>query len=207
MNKLLIDWTVAAIVLLVLAGWIGRRATGNVLGILIDARGRFSLTHFQLVLWTIVILSSAIGVLAVKAWNPEGFVIPSSLLGLMGISVGSAVLTTGVKGAKDTPGSQAVVARVGAPVRMRDGTVKTFSAKLAQIWLQEEGDFADRVVDITKFQNFIFTLVVLAIYIAMMYETRDAPTSSLSLPDLPANVIALIGISHAGYVGGKLPNK
>src|ERR1051325_5041301 len=203
MNKFLIDWTVAAIVLLVLAGWIGRRATGNVLGILIDARGRFSLTHFQLVLWTIVILSSAIGVLAVRAWNPEGFVIPSSLLGLMGISVGSAVLTTGVKGAKDTPGSQAVVARVGAPVVMRDGTVKHFSAKLAQIWLQEEGAFADRVVDITKFQNFIFTLVVLAIYIAMMYETRDAPTSSLSLPDLPANVIALIGISHAGYVGGK----
>ena len=200
MTTFLIAWIVAALVLLVLAAWIGQRATGSVLGILIDARGRYSLTHFQIVLWTIVILSSAIGVLVDKGWDPKGFTIPPTLLGLMGISMGSAVLTTGVKAAKDTPGSSAVVARVGQAVTMRDGTVKTFAASVSQIWLQEEGGFADQVVDITKFQNFIFTLVVLGFYIAIARTVNG-------LPNLPPNVVALIGISHAGYVGGKIPNK
>jgi hypothetical protein len=200
MTTFLISWIVAALVLIVFAGWIGYEApTKNVLGILIDARGRFSLTHFQIVLWTIVILSSAIGVLVAKGWNPAGFVIPQPLLGLMGISVGSAVLTTSVKATKDTPGSGARVARDGLTMNSGSGQPK-ITRMFSQIWLQEEGALADQVIDITKFQNFIFTLVVLGIYIAMAREEQG-------LPNLPANVVTLIGISHAGYVGGKVPNK
>src|SRR5262249_17542704 len=91
----LIAWLVTAFVLLFPAGWVGGLATGNLLGILIDARGRFSLTHFQVVLWTIVILSSAVGVLVNHHFSPDNFGLTPQLLGLMGISAGSAVLTTG----------------------------------------------------------------------------------------------------------------
>ncbi len=199
MTTFLIAWIVAALLLIVLAGWIGRLATGNLLGILIDARGRFSLTHFQVVLWTIVILSSAVGVLVHHRFSPDNFGLTPQLLGLMGISAGSAVLTTGVKAAKDTPGSTARVARAGT-MRLASGDQKTISAKVSQIWLQEEGDLADQVVDITKFQNFIFTLIVLGFYITLALKADG-------LPVLPDNVVALIGISHAGYVGGKVPDK
>ena len=105
----------------------------------------------------------------------------------MGISAGSAVLATGVKGAKD-----ADVSVKFAPA----GTVP----RVAQIWLEEEGEQADKAVSITKYQNFIFTLVILGFYVTIAFTTGK-------LPVLPENVVWLIGISHAGYVGGKVPNK
>jgi hypothetical protein len=200
MTTFLVAWIVAAIVLILLAWWIGGQATGNALGILIDARGRYSLTHFQVVLWTIVILSSAIGVLVKHRFSPDNFGLTPQLLGLMGISAGSAILTTGVKAAKDAPGATARVARAGMTMALAGGRQRTISAMVSQIWLQEEGEFADQVVDITKFQNFIFTLVVLGFYITLAVHADG-------LPVLPDNVVALIGISHAGYVGGKIPDK
>lgn len=189
MNTFQISWIISCLVLLILAVWIGKRLTGKYFGILIDGRGRYSLTHFQIVLWTIVILSSAIGVLISIGFDPTRFLFPPQLLGLMGISAGSAVLATGVKATKDAPGSTAIVAPAG-----------TFSARFAQIWLEEEGDQADKVVSITKYQNFIFTLVIVGFYVTIAWKAGGFPV-------LPDNVVWLIGISHAGYVGAKVPDK
>jgi hypothetical protein len=101
----------------------------------------------------------------------------------MGISAGSAVLATGVKGIKNL------------------GKVSpTTSSNFSQIWLEEEGGNADKVVNITKFQNFIFTPVILGVYVTMTWQNG-------TLPPLPDNVVWLIGISHVGYVGGKIPDK
>jgi hypothetical protein len=199
MSAFHVSWIIAFLVLLMLAGWIGKQSTQQVLGILIDGRGRYSLTHFQIVLWTIVILSSALGVLISQGFDPTNFVLPPQLLGLMGISAASAVLATGVKGAKDAPGSTANVARAGS-FTLGDGTTTTITPHIAQIWLEEEGDQADKVVSITKYQNFIFTLVILVFYVTIAWTAGG-------LPQLPDNVVWLIGISHAGYVGGKIPDK
>ena len=117
----------------------------------------------------------------------------------MGISAGSAVLATSVKGSKDAPGSTANVARAGT-FTLSDNTTTTITPHFAQIWLEEEGDQADKVVDITKYQNFIFTLVVVGFYVTIAWNTGG-------LPVLPDNVVWLVGISHAGYVGAKVPNK
>jgi len=200
MNPFLMSWLVSAIALLTLAGWIGWQTGRGVLGALIDGRGRFSLTHFQIVLWTIVILSSLIGVLVSKNFDPKGVDLSAQLLGLMGISAGSAVLSTGVKGTKDASGAAANVARAGAFTLSDGATTKTIEARFSQIWLEEEGDQADVTVSITKFQNFIFTLVILFFYVSIAVNTNE-------LPVLPENVVWLIGISHAGYVGGKVPDK
>lgn len=200
MSTFLMWWLLSAIALLFLAGWIGTQTGRGILGALIDGRGRYSLTHFQIVLWTIVILSSLIGVLVSNMFDPSKIVLSSQLLGLMGISAGSAVLSTGVKGAKDASGATANVARAGS-FQLSDGsTTKTIAARFSQIWLEEEGDQADATVSITKFQNFIFTLVILVVYVSIAVKTKD-------LPELPENVVWLIGISHVGYVGGKVPDK
>jgi hypothetical protein len=188
---------VSLLILLALAWAVGRQTGEGSLGVLIDTRGRYSLTHFQLVLWTLVILSSMLGVLISRGFDATAAQLSPELLGLMGISAGSGVFATGVKGAKDTPGSGARVARAGA---VSPSTGATMSARFAQIWLEEEGDLADKVVSITKYQNFVFTLVILVFYISTSWTHN-------SLPDLPQSVIWLIGISHAGYVGGKIPNK
>jgi len=200
MNTFLISWALSALTLIALAGWLGTQTEHGVLGILIDGRGRYSLTHFQTVLWTIVILSSAIGVLVKNGFSPEGFGLTPQLLGLMGISAGSAVLATGVKASKDAPGSPARIARAGK-FSLSDGTNSDeIAPRFAQIWLEEEGDQADKIVSIAKYQNFIFTLVVFGVYVTMACESGG-------LPELPENMVALIGISHAGYVGGKMPGK
>ena len=116
----------------------------------------------------------------------------------MGISAGSAVLATGVKGSKDAdPASN--VARTGT-FTLSNGTQTTIAPRFAQIWLEEEGDQADKTISITKYQNFIFTLVAIAFYVTLAWNKGG-------LPDLPENAVWLIGISHAGYVGGKVPDK
>ena len=199
MSLFQISWIVSCLVLLLLAMGIGKQTTNRLLGILIDGRGRYSLTHFQIVVWTLVILSSAIGVLIADGFNPTNFGFSPQLLGLMGISAGSAVLATSVKGSKDAPGSTANVARAGT-FTLSDNTTTTITPHFAQIWLEEEGDQADKVVDITKYQNFIFTLVVVGFYVTIAWNTGG-------LPVLPDNVVWLVGISHAGYVGAKVPNK
>jgi len=192
-------WLVSLLALLALARWVGRQTGQGTLGILIDGRGRYSLTHFQVVLWTLVILSSVLGVLISQGFNPKAVQFPPELLGLMGISAASGVLATGVKGSKDAPGSRANVARTG-PFTLSDKTKTTITARFAQIWLEEEGDQADKVVSITKYQNFIVTLVILGFYVTAAWKTGG-------LPELPERIVWLIGISQAGYVGGKVPDK
>jgi hypothetical protein len=192
-------WILSLLALLFLAGWVGRQTGQGKLGILIDGRGRYSLTHFQVVLWTVVILSSILGVLISQGFDPKAVQFPPELLGLMGIIAGSGVLATGVKESKNAPGSRANVARTG-PFTLSNGKKTTISARFAQIWLEEEGDQADRVVNITKYQNFIFTLVILGFYVTAAWKTGG-------LPQLSEGIVWLIGISHAGYVGGKVPDK
>ncbi len=194
-----ICWSISLAVLLFLAWLVGRMITKQTLGILIDGRGRYSLTHFQIVLWTIVILSSVLGVLISQDFDTKDFQIPSQLLGLMGISAASGVLATAVKGSKDAPGSTANVARKGK-FELSNGTHATITPHFGQIFEEEEGDQADKVVSIAKYQNFIFTLVIIGVYVTMAWKSGKLPT-------LPDNIVWLIGISHAGYVGGKIPNK
>ena len=199
MTSFNITWLVSLALLMVFAGWIGRQATNNVLDILIDDHGRFSLTHFQVVTWTLIILSSLIAAFVDSGLDVNKVSLPRELLGLMGISAGSAVLATGVKAAKDAPGAPANVARSGT-FTLADGTTRTISPKFSQIWLEEEGERADVTISITKYQNFIFTIVALVAYVALSVKIQGIAT-------LPEEIVGLIGISHAGYVAGKVPDK
>jgi hypothetical protein len=106
-GAIFLAWIISAALLLALAAWPGGRyvRTAGVFGILIDSRGRFSLTHLQLILWTLVVLPLVAGVFFGRLWagvdDPLGFNIPPELLGVLGISVGSAVTASAVKASKD----------------------------------------------------------------------------------------------------------
>ncbi len=67
MGAIFVSWGISGAVLLGLAIAVGVAVTSRIDGILIDERGRYSLTHLQLCLWTIVILSLISGVFS-GAW-------------------------------------------------------------------------------------------------------------------------------------------
>ena len=91
--------------------------------------------------------------------------------------------------------SDSLLAIQRAP-QLREGPPPHF----AQVVLEEEGARANKIVNVTKFQNFIFTLALAVVYVVLTWKARGYPT-------FDEQVIWLIGISHATYVAGKVPAK
>lgn len=207
MNAMLWSWVVAFAVVAALAAALGwamdpRRPA---VGILIDSRGRYSLTHFQLVIWSLVILPLIAGVFfgrwIDRVQNPLEFTVPGTVLGLLGISVGSFVTSTAVKAAKNVRAAPSIAASGRAASGLAD------EPRLAQIFLQEEGPFADQVIDLAKFQNFVFTAVLVVAYIALsVHALADASSAAAvtTLPTFSGTFLILVGISQGGYVINKL---
>jgi hypothetical protein len=214
MTEIFWMWGISAFLIVLLAGFLGTRTNlqggSSVFGILIDGRGRYSLTHLQLVMWSIIIFSLVSGVfwgrLIHGVDNPLSFTIPENVLGLVGISVGSALTAGVVKASKDSTENGAKVAASG-PIA---GQGKQDQPRFSQIFMLEEGENADRVIDVTKFQNFLITLILAVAYIALainhISEAHNAGEVT-SLPTFSGTFLILVGISHAGYVGGKLANQ
>jgi hypothetical protein len=201
MSAIYVSWCISGALLLGLGAVLGLAVTKRISGILIDERGRYSLTHLQLALWTLTILSLLSGVffgrLVHSVADPISIDIPSTVLGLLGISAGSAVAATAVKRTKDvTQAASVSVTDAKNPPR------------LVQIFLVEEGAFANQVVDITKFQGFVVTILLIIAYIAAaVNEINTAGTASAvsSLPNVNTTLVILFGISHGAYVAGKIP--
>ncbi|MEM7050976.1 MAG: hypothetical protein AAF604_15005 [Acidobacteriota bacterium] len=208
-------WLVAVLGLVLLTAWAGRLvrfedSPKSFFGALLDARQRFSLNRLQILMWTILVLSTMLAILVTNFETAPGssLAIPQQLLALMGISAGSATLAGAVKDGKNATRPQKIVggeafrariaANLGKPVEdMMSPQTPSFS----QVLLEEEGaDGNERVISVTKFQNLIISAVVALIYIVLTLEAKGYPT-------LDNNFLWLVGISHAGYIGGKLPNK
>jgi len=83
-----------------------------------------------------------------------------------------------------------------------------FQPRLAQIFLVEEGTFADEVVDISKFQQFVVTILIVVAYTATAVQwisNHGTAQSVTSLPTISTALLTLFGISHGAYVVGKAP--
>jgi hypothetical protein len=214
MWAIIVAWAVSAVGIVGLAVWVGRMVTGRKSGLLIDARGRYSLTHLQVALWTVVILSLVAGTAVGRVWHstsPLGFDIPGELLAVMGISLGSGVLTTAAKASKDATRPQNVSAAMTEQLMERSGLTETererWRPRFRQIYTQEEGAFADEVVDIGKFQNFVITLVLVLAYIVAVAQALDAAgsvTAFRALPGFHGVFLILLAVSHGAYAVTKM---
>jgi len=197
-------WVAAAAVLVASAGLLGTKVLHRgPLGILIDGRGRYSLTRFQLVLWSVLVLSLVAGVAVGRLLLGSGaalaFTIPDELLVAMGISLGSTVSAETIKAAKDA----------SAPERIAASNAED-QPRFSQVFLAEEGEQADQIVDIAKFQNFWLTVLLVAAYVALVVSeiNRQPSIDQLAaLPGFSGTLATLLGISHAAYLAGKLPNQ
>lgn len=174
--------------------------------VLLDSRGRFSLTHLQIYLWSVIVISMIAGVVMARAFwsdaDPFAFSIPDELLIVMGISVGSAVTAEAAKAARNASNPDGISASSGAASADAD------RPHFVQVFLREEGDLANETVDIAKFQNFWITLILVVGYIVTAIDAfRVIPdvTAISTLPIFSATFVTLLGISHAAYVADKLP--
>jgi len=74
--------------------------------------------------------------------------------------------------------------------------------------LREEGEQADKVIDVAKFQHFWITVFLAGAYVVLAGTAirNAASVSDVALPGFSTTFLTLFGISHAGYVAGKLPS-
>lgn len=193
------------VLMTVLAGVIGHGVTGFWRGILIDEHDRISLSRFQLVVWTILLLSgllvAALGNLfralplppsppiACRVDDPLGIIISPNVWALMGITLTSAVAASLVNQTNKMRG-RAMIAN-DAPV----------DASWADLFVMTDG--TARRVDLTRVQNFYFTVVLVMAYGALLQHLFARGYFICAFPDLTAGMLTLLGISHAGYVVAK----
>ncbi|PWT98981.1 MAG: hypothetical protein C5B51_28135 [Terriglobia bacterium] len=191
--------------LTVLAGVIGHGVLGLWRGILIDENDRISLSRFQLVLWTILLLSGLLAAafgnlfrglslppsppMACRVDDPLGIIVSPNVWALMGITLTAAVASELVKQTNRMRG-RPIIANGGPE-----------DASWADLFMATEG--TARRVDLTRVQNFYFTVVLVIAYGALLQQLFVRNYFICAFPELTSGMLTLLGISHAGYVVAK----
>ncbi|MGB6307513.1 MAG: S53 family peptidase, partial [Steroidobacteraceae bacterium] len=221
-------WMVELVIVLFLFVAIGRGFQGYWFGMLVDGRNKIALSRLQILLWTILFSATF---LIIYAWNIEhlfdGADKPIALANALDLTVPDAVwLLMGMAGisALGSPlilsAKQANPAAAPPPApkdsdKFIDGIVVKRRSGLRPQWsdlvLGDEAGNAD-VIDISKVQQLVLSLAAMLAYAyAIAHVMVDvAPVSAVAkghmipgLPGMADGFLALIGASHATYLGYK----
>jgi hypothetical protein len=187
-------------------------------GILINERNLMSLSRFQSVVWTVLILSAylTIAFARIRAGNvadPLAVEIDWRLWALMGISmtslIGAPLILSNKKAKIPDQGSLSQILDQNTEALDPAEGLLYYNASPAEAAFTDmfEGDEVrdTNFLDIVKVQMFFFTIVAAISYEAMVIQTVRtlAPEAINSLPALSEGFLAIFGISHAGYLTGK----
>ena len=208
----------------------GHAITGRWTGALIDGRNVMSLSRFQIILWTLLLLSAflvaavhniflAHNLLASSLQSgPLNISIQPELWALMGISTASLVGSPLILSDKmtKTPNSSEVSSTFESLKQQgdEDSTLGTkghivvntdiSKARWSDMITGEEVGNASHL-DVARLQMLFFTLITVLAY-AVELGSKFSGDVSHGITDLPAldkSMIALIGISHTGYLTAK----
>lgn len=215
-------WLATLILLDLFAIIAGQGITGIWFGVLIDERNKMSLSRLQMVLWTIVVLSgiltTALANIGSGQSDPLSIAIPAELWLVMGISTTTLVSSPLILSTKvDRPVDDIDAARSFDKMVIAQGTnpntldtkgeviVNTdpHAARWSDMFRGELVTNASQL-DLGKIQLFYFTLILVFAYaaaLAAMFASANAGIKAF--PALDASMIALLGISHAGYLTAK----
>ena len=211
-------WLGTLILLTVFTTITGHGITGLWRGLLIDERNKISLSRLQMILWTIVVLSgfltAALSNLALGQTDPLSIAIPTELWLLMGISttslVGSPLIKSTKKAKKpndsETTSTFKLMAKEGIDTSKlaSKGQIVVNTALEEARWSdlfkgEESGNAAQ--LDLSKVQMFFFTLILVLAYAVAIGTAFTGTALKISdFPALNAGMVALLGISHAGYL-------
>ena len=148
--------------------------------------GRWSTSKTSTVLWTYAVWFAFLTILLhTNGKGLEHAIVKQQYLVLLGVPVATAVIAKGLTQSKVESGK--VVTK--AP----DGTETNVAAGVGQLVADDTGQPA-----ILDFQYFGFNLLLLAYFLVRFLGDQAA-----GLPDLPDSLVALTGVSAAGYVAKK----
>ncbi|MCE9685815.1 hypothetical protein LZP73_06235 [Shewanella sp. AS16] len=216
-------WSALTACIVVFIVILGHGITGSWRGAFIDDRNVISLSRFQMLAWTALVLSAF---LAAALWNIglnvqdpiDSIQLEPSLWMLMGISTTSLVASPLILSGKKSQQPDAsqvnevfeLLENKGEGAATNRGLVvgnKYISqARWGDMFTGEETGNAAHL-DLARVQMFFFTIVVLLAYavaVATMFanvDVIDIPVTAF--PKLSQGLLALIGISHVGYLANK----
>lgn len=202
---------------------IGQALTEKPQGILFGARNTYSLSRFQMVLWTWLILSALMAYASARAWGYDqaesqtalAITIPTGVLEVLGISFASAALSPAVQtiGRPGNSQHEGPETRVNGTFLIRDGLAQRFSQTNAKIGDMVRGDDVNsaKLIDLGKVQNLLITLILVVHYSIMTFGVFgkdfnvcvEGKGCSTSLPDFLPGMVILLLISHSGYLANK----
>ncbi|HVR39728.1 MAG TPA: hypothetical protein VMU84_11580 [Thermoanaerobaculia bacterium] len=164
---------------------IGRERYGALSLFIIDKDTHsYSLSKLQLLLWTSATVFTYIYFYLCRIliqWSSEFPDVPAGMATLIGLSAGTTVAAAGLTSSRGPKGA---------------GPLSPTAA-----------DFISTggVVVAERFQFFVWTIVGVASFIGLVLNSDPAHLSTL--PAIPDNFLALMGISSIGYLGGKAVRK
>ena len=195
----------------------GHGATGRWAGLLIDERNRMSLSRLQMILWTAIILSgllvAALSNTTLGAKDPLAIALPEELWMLMGIStaslVGSPLILSNKKAQipeteetqkaiKEAENEEGRVSNIGQIIVNE----KPEDARVSNMFKGEETGNATQL-DLGKVQMFYFTLILALTYAVALGDVLTGVEKISEFPVLSSSMVALMLISHAGYLTNK----
>ena len=223
-------WNFIGLILLMILFMItlGVRISGRPAGILINERNLMSLSRFQMILWTVIILSAylTIALERVRAkpsiLDALAIALDQRLWALMGISTASLIGGPLVLSTKKTmePDPKAAdqtetalkskgESETADKIRENSQGVLYANSEIKDAHFSDmfEGDEVGNTayVDVAKVQMFFFTVVAALSYgMTLFYWIVNKPAAELNaFPVLSGGLIAILGISHAGFLVNK----
>ena len=218
-----LNWLVTAAAMFLFCVVLGLHSKGNPLGILINERNLMSLSRFQMLVWTIIILSAYFTMAMVRITkgidDPLAIEIDWHLWALMGISTTSLVGTPmiySVKKRKEPRQLEKELEKNAAVFKesttevdsnrqgLLYGNSNISDARFADLF---EGDELDNTayIDMSKVQMFFFTIIAALSYTVLLYSmiTSKDLSNLDKFPALSEGLIAILAISHGGYLSFK----
>ena len=219
-------WLATMFLLMAFSAILGQAIMGCWRGVLIDARNVISLSRFQMLLWTTIVLSAFVTAALYNVFasidEPLGIQVPSTMWMLMGISttslVGAPMLlaqkTTATPSAQALADTQALlVAKGEAPGDTKAlgqvlGNTDPDLARWSDMFTGDETSNGAHL-DLAKLQMFFFTLLVALSYCVVLFHMFGFAQADgiTTFPKPDQSTLALIGISHAGYLVNKAAPK
>ncbi len=214
-------WLITLILLTIFAAMAGYGITGLWKGLLIDEQNKISLSRLQMTLWTIIVLSgfliAALSNIATGRKDPLSIAIPSELWVLMGISTTSLIGSPLIKSTKVAKTANPAEKQINCALLAKQGvdTSKIIVKGLLVVNTTfEQASWSDlfkgeeignsHQLDLGKIQMFYFTLILVFTYAVTLGTALSSSTVKISdFPAFDSSMVALMGISHAGYLINK----
>ena len=215
-------WLLMMLIIFVFVLFLGKWICGRPLGILVTDRNLMSLSRFQMILWTLLILSAyltmALQRIHAGVAGPLNIALDTKLWALMGISTASLVGSPLLLESKKTQDpAEATIDKAAQVLKEDKSTIdNTRQGKLYSNVDAKEARFTDifqgdevgntAYIDPAKLQMFFFTLIVAVTYGYQIFHALYTAPANLTMPPVSSGMVALLGISHAGYLGSKTIN-